>query len=63
MSAHYDPFSPAESTSGRSLQELRLKVYLAHLQMEVEEKARSQETHLKLEIKRLAVEAHKDVQL
>ncbi len=52
----YDPLSFA---STGSLDETRLKVRLARLQLEVEEKVQSREAQLKSEIKKLEIEANK----
>ncbi|KAI3355662.1 hypothetical protein L3Q82_004257 [Scortum barcoo] len=58
----YDPLSPASSASR---DEARLKVCLAHLQMEAQEKAQVRQAQLdfQLQVKRLEIEADKAVRL
>ncbi|KAM7409561.1 hypothetical protein PAMA_001172 [Pampus argenteus] len=56
----YDPPSSASSDSSN---EARLKVRLARLQMESQEKAESRQNQLKLEIRRMEIEADKAVRL
>uniref|UniRef100_A0A3B3WC71 SCAN box domain-containing protein n=1 Tax=Poecilia mexicana TaxID=48701 RepID=A0A3B3WC71_9TELE len=56
----YDPLS---SVSSEGRDGARLKVRLARLQMEAEEKAQDRKAQLELEIRRLEIEAEKAIQL
>ncbi|XP_047201843.1 uncharacterized protein LOC124855795 isoform X2 [Girardinichthys multiradiatus] len=56
----YDPLS---SVSSESRDGARLKVRLARLQMEAEEKAQDRRTQMELEIRRLEIEADKAIRL
>ena len=56
----YDPLS---STSTSSIHEARLKVRLARLRFEAEERAQNREVQLKLDIKRLEIEAETAVRI
>lgn len=61
---HFDPCSPASSSS-LSKDEARLKVHLARVQMEAQDKAlaRQAEYDLKISIRKLEIEADKQVRL
>lgn len=56
----YEPLSPGSSDG---LGEARLKVWLARLQMEAQEKAESRQAQLTLEIRRVEIKADKAVHL
>lgn len=56
----YDPLSPRSTDS---LGEARLKVRLARLQMEAQDKAKSRQAQLKPEIRKMEIEADKAVRL
>ncbi|XP_027141960.1 uncharacterized protein LOC113747241 [Larimichthys crocea] len=56
-------YDPSSSASTDSLGEARLKVRLARLQMESQEKVESRQNQLKLEIRRMEIEADKAVRL
>lgn len=59
---HYNPCS---SVSSRSRDEAQLKVHLAWLHLEAQEKAQDRQAQLefRLQVKRLEIEAHKAVRL
>lgn len=56
-------FEPLYTSTEGSRHRARLKVHLARLQLEAEEKAQSRDTHVRLEIHKLEIEADKAVRL
>ncbi|KAI3358165.1 hypothetical protein L3Q82_003165 [Scortum barcoo] len=57
---HFEPFSP--ESRGSSV-DVKLKIRLARLQLEAQEKERKADHELKLQVRRLEIEAEKEVKL
>lgn len=56
-------FDPLSASSDHPQREARLKVRLARLQLEAQEKAQSREVQMRLEIRKLEIKADKAVRL